>query len=92
MEQLDVAHTAAIARGNSGGPLLDLCGGIVGVNTAFKSDRGMPTGSPLAQSSMVVEDFLRANGQSIAHAASACDPKGVAFAKQAAAGSPKPPR
>jgi S1-C subfamily serine protease len=88
---VDIAHTASIWGGNSGGPLLDMCGSVVGVNTAFKADRAIPAGSPLAQSRKVLEEFLSANGRSVAHAASACDPKGLAFAKQAAAGSPAPP-
>lgn len=36
MSGVDVLlHTAAIARGNSGGPLLDPCGRVVGVNSAI---------------------------------------------------------
>ena len=34
-----IAHSASILRGNSGGPLVDLCGRVVGVNTFFTVDQ-----------------------------------------------------
>jgi S1-C subfamily serine protease len=37
-------HTASIARGNSGGPLLDKCGRVIGVNSALtKAEEGDST-------------------------------------------------
>lgn len=37
-------HTASIARGNSGGPLLDRCGRVIGVNSALtKAEEGDST-------------------------------------------------
>ena len=37
-------HTASIARGNSGGPLLDRCGRVLGVNSAItRADEGDST-------------------------------------------------
>lgn len=33
-----IQHTAAIRQGNSGGPLMDICGRVVGMNTAYLSD------------------------------------------------------
>ena len=56
-------HTANIARGNSGGPLLDQCGRVIGVNTFIT--RGDEGDSPFAFAiaNREVAAFLRASGQ-----------------------------
>ncbi len=56
-------HTAAIARGNSGGPLLDQCGRVLGVNTLItRNDEGdAPFFFALANTEVAA--FLRAAGQ-----------------------------
>jgi V8-like Glu-specific endopeptidase len=56
-------HTANIARGNSGGPLLDQCGRVIGVNTFIT--RGDEGDSPFGFAIAVPEvaNFLRASGQ-----------------------------
>jgi len=56
-------HTANIARGNSGGPLLDPCGRVIGVNTFIT--RGDDGDSPFAFAiaNREVAAFLRASGQ-----------------------------
>jgi V8-like Glu-specific endopeptidase/uncharacterized membrane protein YqjE len=56
-------HTANIARGNSGGPLLDPCGRVIGVNTFIT--RGDEGDSPFAFAiaNREVAAFLRASGQ-----------------------------
>ncbi|CBS90928.1 trypsin-like peptidase domain-containing protein [Azospirillum lipoferum] len=58
-----VQHTANINRGNSGGPLLDDCGRVVGINTALPRPERLPDGT-----------FLQPNGIYFAsHAGSLAD-------------------
>jgi serine protease Do len=50
---------AAINRGNSGGPLVDLLGRVVGVNTAIVSPTGMYAGNGFAIPSALAEKAAR---------------------------------
>ena len=63
-----LTHSASVGRGSAGGPVVDLCGRVVGVNTAAKNE-GDPgdraalwTTSNLAQDVSELRDFLTANG------------------------------
>lgn len=59
-ELLDLQHTAAISGGNSGGPLVDDAGRVVGVNTALIAGKG--NSLYYAASALSVRKFLREKG------------------------------
>jgi len=56
-----VLHTAPIARGNSGGPLLDACGRVLGVNSFGADSDGSDAEFYFAVSTRELRPFLRAN-------------------------------
>lgn len=56
-------HTAGIARGNSGGPLLDPCGRVLGVNAAVTRSEEGDASFGFAVGNDEVAAFLRAAGQ-----------------------------
>lgn len=65
-------HTAGIARGNSGGPLLDRCGRVLGVNSALtRADEG-DSGFGFAIANAELAAFLREAGQTIGIVGNAC--------------------
>jgi len=57
-------HTAPIARGNSGGPLVDSCGRVLGVNSFGAESAGTDAEFFFAVSTREILPFLRANGVS----------------------------
>ena len=56
-----ILHTAPIARGNSGGPLLDSCGRVVGVNSFGADNEGGDAEFFFAVSIRELLPFLRSN-------------------------------
>ena len=75
-----VPHTAGLSPGNSGGPLVDLCGRVVGINTFITQSSGeeFVIHGDYALSSADIVAFLQANGLTARMAAEACAPERVA--------------
>ncbi|MEP5938526.1 MAG: serine protease [Erythrobacter sp.] len=67
-----ILHTAPIARGNSGGPLLDGCGRVVGVNSFGADSDGSDAEFYFAVSMRELLPFLRANDIDAPLSASPC--------------------
>lgn len=67
-----IAHSATISSGNSGGPLVDRCARVVGINTFARTDAENALRNNYALSVGDAAAFLNANGVSPAIDTSAC--------------------
>lgn len=67
-----VLHTAAISRGSSGGPLLDECGRVVGINTFTTKSGAGDAQFSFAISAKELSSFLRRAGLSFREVSSTC--------------------
>ncbi|UUL81661.1 S1C family serine protease [Sphingomonas qomolangmaensis] len=65
-------HTAGIARGNSGGPLLDRCGRVIGVNSAITRADDGDSGFAFAIANAELAAFLREAGQKVQTVGGGC--------------------
>jgi hypothetical protein len=65
-------HTADIARGNSGGPLLDPCGRVLGVNTLITHNQDGDSSFAFAVANRELTAFLREAGQPFTAISSPC--------------------
>jgi hypothetical protein len=57
-----IVHSATLYPGNSGGPLLDNCAGVVGVNTFIMADKQLVRGTQYALASSTLASFLTDKG------------------------------
>lgn len=60
-----IVHTASIAKGNSGGPLVDGCGRVVGINTFISVDQAQSAKINYAIRSQVIANFVGSAGAAV---------------------------
>lgn len=67
-----IAHSAPISGGNSGGPLVDECGRVVGINTFINVSEEQGTNAGFALSSADIITYLKSKGIAPQVSSSAC--------------------
>jgi S1-C subfamily serine protease len=82
-----IPHSAAVSGGNSGGPLADACGRVLGINTFITANREQVVHANYAQKSDGIVAFLRQNGVNVADLTGPC----ILGAPPAASASPTAP-
>lgn len=65
-------HTASIARGNSGGPLLDICGRVIGANSAITKAEEGDSSFGFAVADSEIAAFLKEAKQPFAQTSAPC--------------------
>ncbi|MWD30185.1 trypsin-like serine protease, partial [Aquicoccus sp. SCR17] len=81
-------HSAPISRGNSGGPLVDACGRLVGVNTFVH--KGALRDLNLAQSAQNLVAFLQNTPAVLSVVSTPCEPEILRPSVRSAANGPDP--
>ncbi|MBR9971136.1 S1 family peptidase [Magnetospirillum sulfuroxidans] len=70
-----IAHSAPISGGNSGGPLVDMCGRAMGINTFINVAEKQGANAGFALAATDINAYLRANGITAEIASSGCSAK-----------------
>ena len=67
-------HGASVSGGNSGGPLVDACGRVVGINTFIRADSESAAHANFAQKTDSLLAFFRDNGAAVQDVPGPCAP------------------